>query len=87
MIKYVYVFKNVLSSNFGNPVYEVIDKENAVEAFGISAKEASGEARERMKELDLYYLGIFDTKSGKSELGDPEFLVSLKGFVDGEKVA
>ena len=50
MIKYVYAFKNIKSSNFGNPIFEVIPEDAAVEAFSISAKEASGEAAERMKE-------------------------------------
>ena len=53
MIKYVYAFKNVKSSNFGNPIYEVISSDNAVEAFSVAAKEALAAERERMKELDL----------------------------------
>lgn len=87
MIKYVYGFKNKKSGNFGDPRYEVLDKNNAVEAFTISAKEAPKESQTMMKELDLYYLGTFDTKSGKAELVDPEYLLSFESVIDGEKVA
>lgn len=86
MIKYVYGVKNILSSNFGNPQFEVLDKEQAIEAYTISAKEASGEARERMRELDLYYLGTFDTTTGKCELIDPEFMLSFKAIIDGGEI-
>lgn len=84
MIKYVYAFKNILSGQFGNPTVEVINSDNAVEAYTAAAREAKGEAKEAMKELDLYYLGTFDTKSGNLELVNPTFLVSLKEvMVDG----
>lgn len=73
MIKYVYGTKNKKSGNFNQPVYQDFSKDNAVEAYTISAKEASSEV---IKELDLYYLGTFDTKTGlmTSEI---EFLLDL----------
>ena len=83
MIKYVYAFKNVLSGQFGNPVFEVIPESDAVEAYSAAAKEAVGQDKEKMKELDLYYLGTFDTKTCELKVAEPEFLVSLKEVLNG----
>ena len=85
MIKYVYGFRNKLSGNFGDPRYEVLEKDDAVEAYTISAKEASQESKVLMKELELYYLGTFDTKTGKAELVDPESLLAFDGIINGEQ--
>lgn len=86
MTKYIYCFKNVKSGQFGNPVLEVITKDNAVEAYSVAAKEAPEQEKVRMAELDLYYLGTFDTKSGKVDVIDPEYLMSVKEVLgDGTK--
>lgn len=74
MIKYVYCCKNKKSGNFNAPVMQDFPKENAVEAYSISAKEAGGEA---IKELELYYLGTFDTKTGEYDQKEKEYLIDL----------
>ena len=82
MTKYIYASKNKLSGNFNTPILHDFPKEAAPEAFAISAKEAPKESR--IGELEIYYLGTFDTKTGevKQEI---EFLVDLGTVVDGGK--
>ena len=89
MIKYLYATKNIKSGNFGQARYEDFPKEAAVEVYNVAVKEARKEDQELFKELDLYYLGTFDTKEGKFE-GEPEYLVSLVTLIgdqDGRKEA
>lgn len=88
MKKYIYCSKNVKSGNFNQPQYYDFPEENAAEQFEISFKEARKEAVEAMKELDVYYLGYFDTKTGLFSSVDPVFLVSgaaVLGSADGKE--
>lgn len=82
MTNYVYAFKNKKSGNFNKPLFEVIPDEAALEAFTISVKEAPASQDEVLKELDLYYLGKFDTKSGVFEPVEPVFILDC-GSVRG----
>lgn len=83
MTKYLYATKNVKSGNFGQARYEDFPKEAAVEVYKVACDEAPEGDRLLFKELDVYYLGTFDTKTGKFE-GDPEFLVSLASLIGDE---
>ena len=76
MIKYVYATKNKLSGNFNAPALYDFVKDNAAEAFVISAREAPSSGKEALKELEVYYLGTFDTKTGKIEM-EIEYLIDL----------
>lgn len=82
MIKYVYATKNKLSGNFNTPMLHDFPKEAASEAFAISAKEAPKESQ--VKELEVYYLGTFDTKTGEIK-EEKEFLLDLGSVVDGKE--
>lgn len=83
MIKYMYASKNKLSGNFNTPMLHDFPKEAASEAFAISAKEAPKESR--CNELEIYYLGTYDTKTGEIKC-EKEFLIDL-GTLDGEQEA
>lgn len=76
MTKYVYCSKNVKSGNFNVPQMYDFPKDDAREAFEISMKETPKEGIEAVKELDIYYLGTFDTKTGVFTQGEIEFIVS-----------
>lgn len=77
MTKYVYCSKNVKSGNFNVPQLYDFPHENAEEAFEISIKETPIQGREAVKELDIYYLGTFDTKTGLFKVEEsPEFIIS-----------
>ena len=84
MIKYVYASKNKLSGNFNMPVLQDFPKENAVEAFSITAKE---HPTSDVKELEMYFLGTFDTKTGIYDQKGLEYLIDLGTVVsdDGTK--
>ena len=81
MIKYIYASKNKLSGNFNTPMLHDFPKEAASEAFAISAKEAPKDSQ--VKELEVYYLGTFDTKTAEIK-EEKEFLIDL-GSVDGQE--
>lgn len=81
MIKYVYSTKNKLSGNFNAPLLYDIPKEAAVEAFTISAQEAKDS---HVSELEAYYLGTFDTKTGEFKQ-EKEFLLDLGSVVHGKE--
>lgn len=83
MIKYVYATKNKKSGNFNVPVLHDFPKEAAAEAFTISAKEQGDNAI--VKELEVYYLGEYDTKTG-IVTNNVEFLVDL-GAIDGNQTS
>lgn len=76
MTKYMYATKNVKSGNFNVPQLYDFVSENAAEVFEISFKETPKEGVEAVKELDVYYLGIFDTKTGLFVTSDPVFILS-----------
>lgn len=82
MIKYVYATKNKLSGNFNTPLFYDFPVEAAAESFSITAKESPKEAR--LEELEVYYLGIYDTKSGEIKM-DQQFIVDLGIVIYGEK--
>lgn len=84
MIKYIYVSKNKLSGNFNTPMLHDFPKEAASEAFAISAKEAPNDSQ--IKELEIYYLGTFDTKTAEIK-EEKEFLIDLGSVVDGKEKA
>lgn len=79
MIKYVYTTKNKKSGNFNIPMLQDFQKDAAAEVYTISAKEANLEA---VKELELYYLGTYDTKTGEF-VNDKEFILDLGTIADG----
>lgn len=81
MIKYVYASKNKLSGNFNEPMLQDFTKENAAERYSISALEHPSEA---VKELEIYYLGTFDTKTGLY-VSEVVFLVDLGAVLNGRE--
>lgn len=82
MIKYIYASKNKLSGNFNTPILHDFPKEAAPEAFAISAKEAPKDAR--IGELEIYYLGTFDTKTGEIKQ-EQEYLIDLGSVLNGSE--
>lgn len=76
MIKHVYASKNVKSGNFNTPMLYDFNVDNAREAFEISFKETPKEGKEAVKELDIYYLGTYDTKTGLFKQEEVVFIVS-----------
>ena len=81
MTKYVYTTKNLKSGNFNVPQFHDFKKEDAAEVFAISAREIKDV--EMLKELDVYYLGTFDTKTGVFT-SEVEFVLSLASVL-GDK--
>lgn len=79
MIKYVYSTKNKLSGNFNAPMLHDFPKDNAAEVFTISAQEAKAE---QVKELEVYYLGTFDTKTGVFA-SEVEYIIDLGSVLHG----
>ena len=76
MIKYIYASKNVKSGNFNTPMLYDFNADNARDAFEVSFKETPKEGVEAVKELDIYYLGTYDTKTGLFKQEEVVFIVS-----------
>ena len=76
MIKHVYASKNVKSGNFNTPQLYDFNADAAREAFEISFKETPKEGVDAVKELDIYYLGTYDTKTGIFSQDEVTFIVS-----------
>lgn len=83
MIKYLYTTRNKKSGNFNALMAQDFPKENAVEVYTISAKETG---TEQVKELEVYYIGIYDTKTGEVKM-EKEFLLDLGSVIDGKDEA
>lgn len=79
MIKYIYASKNKLSGNFNTPILQDFPKDVAAEAYTISVKESP---TEQLKELEIYYLGTFDTKTGVF-VQEIEYILDCGSVVDG----
>lgn len=84
MIKQVFATKNKKSGNFNVPQFYDFPKENAAEVFTISAKETPKEGLEAVKELEVYYLGTLDTKTGVI-VSEVEYILDLGAVVDGQE--
>lgn len=82
MIKYVYASRNKKSGQYSDPAYHLFNKEDAVEVWTASAKETPDEMKERVKEVEMYYIGEFDTKTGLIKCVDePEFIIDLGSVI------
>ena len=81
MIKYIYASKNKLSGNFNVPMFEDFEPEGAAERYSIAAVEHSSEA---VKELEMYFLGTFDTKTGVL-VSSIDYLVDLGVVINGRE--
>ena len=84
MIKYVFATRNKKSGNYNLPQFYDFQKENAAEVFTISAKETPASGIEAIKELEVYYIGTFDTKTGVLET-DIDFIIDLGSVIDGKQ--
>lgn len=76
MIKTIFATKNKKSGNFNAPMFYDFPKENAAEVFTISAKETPAQGKEAVKELEVYYLGTLDTKTGVI-VSEIEYIIDL----------
>jgi hypothetical protein len=76
MIKTIFATKNKKSGNFNAPMFYDFPKENAAEVFTISAKETPDQGVEAVKELEVYYLGTLDTKTG-AIVSEIEYIIDL----------
>lgn len=81
MTKFVYATKNKLSGNFNEPKFYDFEKDGAVEQFTISALENPSEI---LKELEVYFLGTFDTKTGIF-VSEVEYLIDLGAVLNGRQ--
>ena len=81
MTKYIYASKNKLSGNFYEPKFYDFTTESAKEQFTITALESKDPL---IKELEVYYLGTFDTKTGLF-VSEVEYLLDLGAIIDGAK--
>lgn len=64
MIMHLYASKNKKSGQFGKVTTELYSKEQIIELYAASVKEAAENEKVYLKELDVYCLGSLDTQTG-----------------------
>lgn len=77
MILNVYATRNKKSGQFGKIDLQIMDKKTAIESYSISVLEADEKSKILLAELDLYYLGTYDTATGLIDDNKPELLIDL----------
>lgn len=87
MISYVYCYRNLKAGFYTAPVCNQFDKEKIIEQTQRTFILNKGTAEhEQQKEVDLYFLGLFDDKSGAFQLLEkPEYLCSFTEVEEAKK--
>lgn len=83
MICGIYVTRNKKSGAYSKLSGEVLTKEQAVEVYARSVMEADDNAKTLLSELELYYIGEYDDKTGSISPVTPEFLLDLGSIING----
>lgn len=83
MICNLYATRNKKSGCYSKVSGEVLNKEQAAEAYARSAQEADDKAKILLAELELYYLGTYDDKTGNISPVVPEFVLDLGAVING----
>lgn len=77
MILHMYCTRNKKSGQFGKISVERLEKDEIKESYTCSVLEAPKDQLTLLSELEAYYLGDYDTVSGKVDAVEPEFLIDL----------
>ena len=85
MIVYLYATRNKKSGAYSKVTGEALEKERAIEAYSRSALEADEKSQILLSELELYYLGEYDDKTGSICPVKPEFLLDLGSIIHGRE--
>ena len=83
MIVYLYATRNKKSGAYSKVTGEALEKERATESYARAAMEASDESKLLLQELELYFLGTYDDKTGSICPVMPEFLLDLGSVIHG----
>lgn len=81
---YLYATKNKKSGQYGQIKAEVMNNDQAKESYSISKLEAPSDQQKYLDELELYFLGTYDTASGQIVANDPVFLLDLGAVTYGK---
>ena len=84
MMLHVYCTRNKKSGQYGKIALESLDKDAIKESYTCSCLEAPEDQKILLSELEAYYLGEYDTKTGHIKSVEPEFLMDL-GSVCGKE--
>lgn len=82
MIFRIYALFNKKIGAYNTPIYNTLVEADFVETTIRAVK--AGQI-EHPEELDLYFLGIFNDKTGESKTANPIFLLSLGGVEDASE--
>lgn len=85
MILHVYAYRDKKIGAFMVPTFTTDTKEVALEKLSRSIKVDDEKKAEKLKDLDLYYIGVYDDKTGILAPIQPEFLLSLDEVIVYDK--
>lgn len=83
MILKIYAYKNDKVGSFSAPFVSIFDREQIPEMVRRNLIENKENLKlDLIKESSLYFLGLFNDKTGDLDSGSPEFIISLSEFFD-----
>lgn len=80
----VYAFYNKKVGAYEKPIVNNYDKETFGQLVIRDVICSDNDAKEKMKECSLYYLGEYDDEIGKLNCNTPEFMLDIAPLVEGK---
>ena len=81
MILSIYCYRDKKLGAYEVPFVNNLEKDRAAVAVSRAIAGLDSVKRNKMKDLDLYYLGEFDDKTGNIKLCEKEHIISLDSIV------
>lgn len=86
MILSVYCYRDKKLGRFQTPVVNNIEKETAAVTLARAVVDLTKEQKNKIRDLELYYLGEFDDKTGVIKCFEKEFIVSIDSLIAESEV-
>ena len=83
---YVYAFYNKKVGAYEKPIVNNFIKDDFIQLVIRDVLVSDNAAKDRMKECELYELGIYDDVKGEFDVHKPEYLIDLSTLIEGKKV-
>ena len=86
MILSIYAYRDKKLGAFETPFVNNLEKDRAAVAVSRAIVGLEDKQKLRMRDLDLYYLGSFDDKTGRISAVNGEFICSIDSIIASSEV-